>query len=675
MQQKKIKADIEKLRETINWHNYQYYVLDNPSIPDAEYDKLFQALQSLEASHPEFITPDSPTQRVGAKPAAGFAELHHDIPMLSLENAFTEEDVLAFAKRIHERLTMTEPILFTCEPKMDGLAVSLIYEHGKFVRGSTRGDGVTGEDITVNLRTVGAIPLVLVGQDHPDKLEVRGEVYMPLAGFLALNEKAAKHGEKTFANPRNAAAGSLRQLDPKMTAQRPLRIYCYAIANTHDLPSLTSQYQSLQQLKSWGFPINPLIRQVTGISACLDYYRELSLKRDKLSYEIDGVVYKVDDFHLQEKLGYVSRAPRFSIAHKFPAQEKITILEAVEFQVGRTGVLTPVARLKPVFVGGVTVSNATLHNMDEIDRKDLRIGDTVIVRRAGDVIPEVVGPVLESRSKHSKRIIPPTHCPVCGADVIKPDSMAVLRCMGGLYCDAQRKEALKHFASRKAMDIEGLGDRLIDQLVNINKVRTPADIYRLTLTEIAGLERMGVKSAENLLEAIEKSRHTTFARFIYALGIREVGEVTAKILTKYFSTLEALASASIQDLEQIKDIGPVVAQNIFTFFKQSHNQDVIRDLLARGIVWPHGQVVSHVTSHIFTGKTLVLTGTLATMSREEATARLEMLGAKITSSVSQKTDFVVVGENPGSKLAKAEQLGIKILAENDFLQMLKEKHA
>jgi len=659
-----IQKKINALRKQINEHNYKYYALDAPTIPDAEYDALFQSLKKLEDAHPELITSDSPTQRIGVKPQGGFEEVAHHVPMLSLDNAFSEEELLAFSKRIHDRLKSTKKIIFTAEPKMDGLAVTLIYKNGHLIQGATRGDGYTGEDITSNLRTVKSIPLKLMGDDYPERLEVRGEVYMPLEGFNRLNAHARSRGEKTFANPRNAAAGSLRQLDPKITASRPLKICCYGVADYAQIPNESSHFAVLTQLKQWGFPINNLIKQCQGIENCQSYYHALLQKRETLPYEIDGVVYKVDDIALQNRLGYVSRAPRFAIAHKFPAQEKVTTLEDVEFQVGRTGALTPVARLKPVFVGGVTVSNATLHNMDEVARKDIHIGDEVIVRRAGDVIPEVVSTIKEKRPDNVKPIMFPTQCPVCGSDVIKIEGEAVLRCMGGLYCKAQRKESLKHFSSRKAMNIDGLGDRLIEQMVNLNLLHTPADIYKLTLDQVSGIERMGVKSAQNLLDAINKSKSTTFARFIYALGIREVGEVTAKNLAKHFTTIDEITNASQEDLLNISDIGPIVAANIHSFFHQTHNQEVIQALLAAGINWPLKKRQSQ--SDKLTGKTFVITGTLSTMTREEAKEALENLGAKVSSSISKKTDYLIAGENAGSKLDKAQSLGVTILSESDF---------
>ncbi|MAZ40119.1 MAG: DNA ligase (NAD(+)) LigA [Legionellales bacterium] len=664
-----IKEKIAHLRNEIDEHNYRYYALDEPSIPDVEYDALFQELINLEKNYPALITQDSPTQRVGVKPQSGFKAVQHRIPMLSLDNAFSEKDLIAFSKRLQDRLKSNTEILFTAEPKMDGLAVSLLYREGQLVQGLTRGDGISGEDITSNLKTIKAIPLKLRG-NYPSELEVRGEVYMPLKGFNILNEKARQAGEKTFVNPRNAAAGSLRQLDPKLTATRPLSIYCYGVADYTQISQVKSHYSVLQRLSEWGFPINKLISACLGVEACFTYYQTIMAMRAELPYEIDGVVYKVDDLALQQQLGFVSRAPRFAIAHKFPAQEKITTVESVEFQVGRTGALTPVARLSPIFVGGVTVSNATLHNMDEVLRKDIHVGDTVIIRRAGDVIPEVVSVITAKRPASAQKIIVPQQCPVCQSDVIKPAGEAVLRCMGGLYCDAQRKEALKHFASRKAMNIDGLGARLIEQMVNLNLLHTPADIYRLSLESIAGIERMGIKSAQNLIEAIDHSRQTTFARFIYALGIREVGEVTAKNLAKEFMDINQLMSASLEQLLTINDIGPVVAENIQRFFQQVHNQEVIQALLAEGIHWPKAKQHEQSSAKL-AGKVFVLTGSLSQMTREQAKEALEARGAKVSSSISQKTDYLVAGENAGSKLTKAKALNVTILSEAVFIQLLK----
>jgi DNA ligase (NAD+) len=627
-----------------------------------------QQLQHLELKHPELITPDSPTQRVGAAPQKEFNTITHLVPMLSLENAFSDEDIVLFQRRIQDRLHMHKDIHFTCEPKMDGLAVNLLYEDGVLRSAATRGDGTTGEDITANIRTIRAIPLKLRGRTVPKQIEIRGEVYLSRKGFEKLNAQARANGDKVFVNPRNAAAGSLRQLDSNITATRPLSIYCYGIGYVSDDCHFTYHHQLLAQLKEWGFPVNEHIQtNVKGTEACLKYYYDIANRRDKLPYEIDGVVYKVDDLLLQQELGFVSRAPRFAIAHKFPAQEQITELLDVEFQVGRTGTLTPVARLQPVFVGGATVSNATLHNMDEITRKDIRIGDKVIVRRAGDVIPEVVMPIFEQRPATAKKIIMPKVCPVCQSAVIRLADEAAARCMGGLYCPAQRKEAIRHFASRKAMDIEGLGERLVDQLVNLNLVHSIADVYHLTLSQLAGIERMGIKSAQNILDALEHSKKTTLARFIYALGIRDVGEATAKNLADHFQTLDALMQADEECLQQVTDIGPIVARSIGTFFQQPHNQEVIARLLKMGIHWPIAEVNTHKPLQ---GNTYVLTGTLSEFTREQAQAALEKLGAKVASSVSKKTTAVIAGVEAGSKLAKAEELGVSVLDEAAFKKLL-----
>ena len=659
---------IEALRREIREHNYRYYVLDDPSVPDAEYDRLMRELEALEAEHPELVTPDSPTQRVGAEPADRFGEVRHALPMLSLANAFSEDDLHAFYKRIRDRLGIEDEIEFAAEPKLDGLAVSLLYEDGKLVRGATRGDGVTGEDITQNIRTIKTIPLALHGEDWPRLLEVRGEVYMPRKGFEALNARARERGEKTFVNPRNAAAGSLRQLDPRITAERPLAMFCYGVGKVEGAALPDRQSAILERLQDWGLRVCPERDVVTGPAGCLDYYRRIGAQRDRLPYEIDGVVYKVNRLDLQDDLGFVSRAPRWAIAHKFPAQEEITILRDVEFQVGRTGALTPVARLEPVFVGGVTVSNATLHNMDEIERKDVHIGDTVIVRRAGDVIPEVVGVVAERRPPDARPVTMPAECPVCGSEVVRAEGEAVARCSGGLYCGAQRKEAIKHFASRRAMDIEGLGDKLVDQLVEAGLVDHVDGIYRLTVEQVASLERMGEKSAQNLIHAIDKSRQTTLERFIFALGIREVGEATARALALHFGDLAPLMQADEEALQLVPDVGPIVARHVVSFFHQAHNREVIDRLLAAGIEWETIEVTPAAEQPL-AGCTYVLTGTLESMTRDEAKARLMALGAKVSGSVSKKTTAVIAGAEAGSKLAKAEALGVTVLDE-DGLQTL-----
>ncbi len=667
MKQSNLKAEIDSLRQAINEHNYRYHVLDDPVLSDGEYDKLFQQLKALEAAHPEFITTTSPTQRVGAAPLAAFQSVQHDVPMLSIDNAFTEDDMAAFDKRITERLHLHHPIEYCCEPKMDGLAISLRYIEGRLTQAATRGDGVTGEDVTENIKTIKMIPLVLRGQRHPTILDVRGEIFISKKGFETLNREAEATGSKVFANPRNAAAGSIRQLDPRIAARRPLEIYCYGIGVCEGITLPETQYDILQQLSAWGMRVSPLIRVAKGATACFQYYQEIEAKRDSLPYEIDGVVYKVNLLSAQEKLGFLSRAPRWAIAHKFQAEEATTLIEDVDFQVGRTGALTPVARLKPVSVHGVTVSNATLHNMDEIKRKDIRIGDTVIVRRAGDVIPEVASVITAKRSKQAKEIVLPKHCPVCHALVELVEGEAIARCTGGLFCTAQQKETIRHFASRRAMDIEGLGDKLVNQLVDVGLISTIADIYHLTQSELADLDRMGEKSAFNLLEQIERSKKTTFPRFLYALGIREVGEATAKQLAIHFKTLPALEKATQADLEQVPDIGPVVAEHIAHFFKQAHNREVIQALLKTGITWETPKDMHHLP---LAGKTFVITGTLNSLSRDDAKAALEKQGAKVTDSVSKKTNYLVLGTEPGSKYDKAKALGIAILDEEALLKLL-----
>jgi DNA ligase (NAD+) len=664
------KARIDILKATINQHNYQYYVLDNPSIPDADYDALYRELQQLELAEPSLITADSPTQRVGGAALEKFGQVSHQIPMLSLDNAFDEADFAAFYQRMAERLDEQNQFTFCAEPKLDGLAVSIRYENGQLVQAATRGDGYTGEDITSNIKTIRAIPLVLQG-DYPEVLEVRGEVFMPLAGFHAMNDQARAKGDKVFANPRNAAAGSLRQLDPRMTATRPLSFYAYAVGAVEDASALlssTSHYARLQQLKSWGLPVCPEIRQVTGQDAALAYHQQIGERRASLPYEIDGVVLKVDAIAQQLALGFVSRAPRWAIAFKFPAQEKTTRLLDVEFQVGRTGSITPVARLEPVSVGGVTVSNATLHNNDEITRLGVKIGDLVIIRRAGDVIPQVVAVVMAERPANARDIDFPSQCPVCDSAVERLEGEAVARCTGGLYCQAQRKEALKHFVSRKALDIEGLGDKLIEQLVDEHLVQSPADIYRLEWTALIGLERMGEKSALKLLESISASKQTTLPRFIYALGIRDVGEATALNLAQHFLSLPALRSASLEQLLAVPDVGSVVAGRLLQFFADTHQQQVIDGLLAAGLAWPE-LAARVVSAQPLAGQTIVLTGTLQSMGRDDAKDKLQQLGAKVSGSVSAKTHAVIAGDNAGSKLAKAEELGVAVWSEQQMLDL------
>lgn len=662
-----LQQQIDTLRHDLRRYEYEYHVLDNPTIPDAEYDRLFHQLKALEAAHPELITADSPTQRVGAKPLSGFAQIRHEIPMLSLDNAFSDEEFYAFVKRIEDRLIrLPEPLTFCCEPKLDGLAVSILYVNGVLTQAATRGDGTTGEDITANIRTIRNIPLQLLMDNPPARLEVRGEVFMPHAGFERLNQLALEKGEKTFANPRNAAAGSLRQLDPKITTKRPLVLNAYSIgiAEGVDLPN--THYDRLQWLKSIGIPVNPEIRLCNGTDEVLDFYRDIQNKRSSLGYDIDGTVLKINDIALQEKLGFISKAPRWAIAYKFPAQEELTRLNDVEFQVGRTGAITPVAKLEPVFVAGVTVSNATLHNGDEIERLDIAIGDTVVIRRAGDVIPQIIGVLHDRRPADARPIIFPKTCPVCDSAIVRIEGEAVARCTGGLFCAAQRKEALKHFVSRKAMDIDGVGGKLIEQLVDRELVHTPADLFKLDLTTLTRLERMGTKSAENALASLEKAKNTTLARFIFALGIREVGEATALNLANHFKTLEALQNADLEALQQVPDVGEVVANRILAFWHEPHNVAVVNDLIAQGVHWETVET-KEMTENRFKGKTVVLTGTLTQMGRNEAKALLQDMGAKVSGSVSAKTDFVIAGDAAGSKLTKAQELGVTILTEEEFL--------
>lgn len=663
-------ARVNELRRQIEHHNHRYYVLDDPEISDAEYDRLMQELKDLEAQFPDLITPDSPTQRVGATPVSELDEVVHRVPMLSLDNAFADEDVIAFDRRVRERLETEADIEYAAEPKLDGLAVSFRYEKGRLVLAATRGDGLRGENVTHNVRTIKAVPIQLRGKP-PEVLEVRGEVFMPIAGFKAMNERALARGEKTFVNPRNAAAGSLRQLDPRLAATRPFDVFFYGLGETQGWTVPPRHSEALEQLKEWGLKISPLIRIVVGAAGCLDYYREISARRAALPYEIDGVVYKVNRFAQRLELGSVARAPRWAIAHKFPAHEENTIVRDVEFQVGRTGALTPVARLEPVFVGGVTVSNATLHNMDEVRRKDIRIGDTVVIRRAGDVIPEVVKVILDRRPPTAKIVELPERCPVCGSDVEREEGEAVARCTGGLFCAAQRKESLRHFASRRALDIDGLGSKIIDQLIERELVRSPADLYALSAEQFASLERMGEKSAANLVAALERSKNTTLPRFLYALGIRDVGEATAAALAEHFGSLEALEEATIEEIQQTPDVGPVVAAHVRHFFDQAHNREVIRALRAHGVRWPDMQrKSSNAEAGPLSGKTFVLTGALDSMSRDEASERIAALGGKVTSSVSKKTSYVVAGAEPGSKLKKAQELGVEVLDESAFLALL-----
>ncbi len=731
-----IRVRIEALRREIDHHNYRYYVLDDPEIPDAEYDRLMRELQALEAEHPELVTPDSPTQRVGARPLPAFAEVRHAIPMLSLDNAFSDAELDDFDRRVRERLGV-ETVTYSAEPKFDGLAISLRYEGGRLVQGATRGDGHVGEDVTQNVRTIRAIPLRLIGEGWPRVLEVRGEIVMPRSGFEALNRRQLERGEKPFANPRNAAAGSLRQLDSRVTAGRPLTFFAYGVGEVAGHPLSDTHSGNMALLRDWGLPIPRELERCEGIAACHDYYRRMLARRPELDYDIDGVVYKVDRLDWQQTLGFVARAPRWAIARKFPAEEALTVVEDVDFQVGRTGALTPVARLKPVFVGGVTVSNATLHNMDEVERKDIWIGDTVVVRRAGDVIPEVVRSLPERRPADARRVVLPTHCPVCGSAVIRPEGEAIARCSGGLFCPAQRKEAIKHFASRKAMDIEGMGDKLVEQLVDRGLVETPADLYRLSREQLVGLERMGEKSADNLLAALERSKETTLGRFLFALGILGIGETMAGVLAQTLGSLDAIRTLRLSDLIEIRPsqaralhaalreadrdratptaqvpppddlkwcrpvhlallaerfptlgalldadpealanaprlriegVGEVLAEKIVTFFAQPHNNEVIDALLAAGVHWPDPRS-ERAAEQSLAGLTFVLTGKLS-RPRDEYKQRLLALGARVSGSVSKKTDYVVAGEDPGSKLDKARALGVSVIDEAGLQELL-----
>ncbi|WGE65400.1 NAD-dependent DNA ligase LigA [Actinobacillus equuli subsp. equuli] len=664
-------AQLEALRQKLREYEYHYHVLDNPLVPDAEYDRLMNELKNLEWQHPEWITADSPTQRVGAKPLDGFAQVTHEIPMLSLDNAFSDEDLDGFLRRMESYIS-EDPLslAFCCEPKLDGLAVSILYVDGVLSQAATRGDGTTGEDITSNIRTIRNIPLKLNMDNPPARLEVRGEVFMPQKGFEELNERALGKGEKTFANPRNAAAGSLRQLDPKITRQRPLVLNAYGIGvyeSDDELPA--THFERLQWLKSIGIPVNNEIRLATGREQLLAFYADIQAKRPTLGYDIDGTVLKVNDIGLQEQLGFISRSPRWAIAYKFPAQEEMTVLNDVEFQVGRTGAITPVAKLEPVFVAGVTVSNATLHNGDEIERLGIVIGDTVIIRRAGDVIPQIVGVVMDRRPENAEKIEFPTVCPVCDSVVVRVEGEAVARCTGGLFCGAQRKEALKHFVSRKAMDIDGVGEKLIEQLMERELVHTPADLFKLDHTTLMRLERMGEKSAQNALNSIEKAKNTTLARFLFALGIRDVGEATAQNLANHFHNLEAIRVATFEQLQEVQDVGEVVANRIVRFWQEPHNVAVVEDLIAQGVHW-QDVVQVEIADNPLKGKNVVLTGTLTQLTRDQAKALLQSFGCKVSGSVSSKTDYLIAGEKAGSKLAKAQELGVKVLTERELVDLM-----
>ncbi len=679
-----IKEKISQFQQQLNQYNHEYYVLDQPTVPDAEYDRLMQSLIDLEVTNPELKTLDSPSQKVGGQALKSFTQVTHQLPMLSLDNVFSLEDFHAFVKRVKDRLNSNQALAFCAEPKLDGLAVSLRYENGRLLQAATRGDGNVGENITVNIRTIKSIPLKLrgtVGKDFPDVVEVRGEVFMPKASFDSLNEQAKKRGEKGFANPRNAAAGSLRQLDSKITAKRNLAFYAYSLGfvgevdvatdESNDLTNeffASSHHQRLCQIKTLGLPMCPEVRLLATEQACDEFYQDILNKRSGLSYEIDGTVLKVDDIALQKRLGFVARAPRWAIAYKFPAQEELTSVEDVEFQVGRTGAITPVARLTPVFVGGVTVSNATLHNQDEITRLGLKINDTVIIRRAGDVIPQIVSVVIDKRNDDAIDIVFPTSCPVCDSVVAKPEGEAVLRCTAGLFCAAQKKEAIKHFASRKAHDVDGLGDKLVEQLVDENLISTPEDLFKLTEIQVSTIERMGKKSATNLISGLEKAKSTTLAKFIYGLGIREVGEATAANLANHFYTLVAIENASLEDLQKVSDVGEIVAKNIVNFFKEEHNLAVVAGL-SDIMNWPTIEIKSAAELPL-AEQIFVLTGTLTQMGRAEAKAALQSLGAKVSGSVSKKTDCVIAGDKAGSKLTKAQDLGIKVITEDDLVALL-----
>jgi DNA ligase (NAD+) len=660
----------QRLKSELNQYNHAYYVLDDPSVPDSEYDRLMRELQDIELQYAELQTPDSPSQRVGGKALDSFSQVKHEVPMLSLDNAFSDTEMVYFERRIKDRINLAQGqnLTYACEPKLDGVAVSLIYQKGLLIRGATRGDGSVGEDITANVRTIKSIPLRLQGDDYPELLEVRGEIYMPRDGFNEFNTKAREAGDKPFVNPRNAAAGSLRQLDSKITATRPLEMCAYSVGQYQGDQKPDSHFAMLKLLGALGFKINQHIKQVEGIDACEDYYQYLAGLRDQLDYDIDGIVYKVNDFKLQQRLGFVAKAPRWAIARKFPAQEEMTRLLDVEFQVGRTGAVTPVARLEPVFVGGVTVGNATLHNADEINRLGVCVGDTVIVRRAGDVIPQIAKVVLEKRPQDAQPIVFPDRCPVCQSSVKRVEGEAVARCTGGLFCGAQTKEAIKHYASRKAMDIDGLGDKLVDALVDHELIYSVADLYELKLEKLINLERMAQKSAENLLNSIEASKQTTLAKFLYSLGVREVGEATAQTLANNFGTLDAVIAATVEQLLDVEDVGPVVARHIVDFFRNPDNLSIVEAIRNFGVQWKDIDQTAQALP--LKGQTWVLTGTLETMSRAEAKDRLQQFGAKVAGSVSAKTHAVVAGPGAGSKLNKAQALDIQVLTEQSLIEFL-----
>ncbi|MGE0386909.1 MAG: NAD-dependent DNA ligase LigA [Gammaproteobacteria bacterium] len=658
---------VEELRRRIEEHNYSYYVLDAPTISDAEFDRLLRELEDLERDHPELITAQSPTQRVGAAPSEAFAQTRHGVPMLSLSNAFDSDDMEAFDRRVRERLG-AESVGYVAETKLDGLAINLVYRDGLLAQAATRGDGERGEDVTANVRTIRAVPLRL-RSGAPRVLEVRGEIFMPRAGFERLNAEQSAAGGRSFANPRNAAAGSLRQLDPTITSRRPLRLFCYGIGLLEGAAAPATHSAVLHWLRALGLPVSPLTRVVEGLAGCLAFHAELAARRASLGYDIDGAVFKVDSLADQDRLGTLARAPRWAIAYKFPPDEARTVVRAIDVQVGRTGVLTPVARLAPVFVGGATVTNATLHNEAEVHRKDVRVGDTVIVRRAGDVIPEVVGIVPEHRPDGAAPFRMPEACPECGSAVERVEGEIALRCTGGLVCPAQREQAVLHFAARRAMDIDGLGEKIVEQLVEKGLVREVPDLYGLRLEALAALDRMGTKSAENLIEAIGRSRATTLPRFLFALGIADVGEATAATLARHFGTLEAIMAADAPALETVPDVGPVVASQVTAFFSSARNRDVVRRLVEAGVHWPPVQSDSPA-ARPFAGRTYVITGTLQSMTRDEARDRLIALGARVSGSVSRRTTAVIVGADPGSKADKAVELGVPILDESGFIRMI-----
>ena len=660
--------EIQQYSELLEEYNYQYYVQDAPSVPDAEYDRIFKALQQLETEYPALLLANSPTQKVGGAALSKFDQVTHQLPMLSLDNVFDSESLNDFMQRVMDKSTLAETA-FCIEPKLDGLAASIIYENGLLIQAATRGDGLTGENVTENVKTIANLPLKLRGENIPAVLEVRGEVFMLKAGFNKLNQRLIDAGEKAFVNPRNAAAGSLRQLDSKVAASRPLAFYCYAVG-VFEGDLADSQYGRIEQLKSWGLPVSSEVKRVVGEEACHDFYTNIAEKRPSLAYEIDGVVYKVDDIKLQQKMGFVARAPRWAMAYKFPAEEAVTVVENVEFQVGRTGAITPVAKLKPVFVGGVTVSNATLHNKDEIERLGILIGDVVVVRRAGDVIPQVARVVIEQRDPDkTTNITFPEKCPVCDSDVERIEGEAVTRCTGGLYCEAQRKQAIKHFASRKALDIDGLGDKLVDLLVDHNMIKDPSQLFSLTVQQVSSLPRMGETSAKKLVNSLQLSKKTTLARFLYSLGIREVGEATAANLATHYKTLSAIKEAGIESLKSVSDVGEIVAKHLYYFLRQDHNLEVIEQLVTAGVHWPEIEAVDE-SELVLLDKTFVITGSFEAMSRNDIKAALQALGAKVAGSVSKKTNTLVAGTAAGSKLTKATELGIEILDESAVLKLL-----